>query len=126
MVDKLPQPKGEAKNYTEEELRYIEKRLLEQHKALGEKFNFDPESKDPVELINLSKNLGRSQDPTANLYIRKNPLITTTLSVNTWIWEKEQSHRLFNFSEGYRILPKTERLVGSCKSLCPIVLTEFM
>lgn len=21
----------------------------------------------------------------------------------TWLWEKEQSHRLFNFHEGYRV-----------------------
>ena len=112
-MNKLPQPKGEAKNYTEEELRYIEKQLLEQHKALGEKFNFDPEGNDPVELVKLYKNRGSGQDLTAGLYVRKNPLITTTLTVTTWIWEKEQSHRLFNFSEGYRILPKSERLVGS-------------
>ena len=115
MVNKLPQAKGEAKNYTEEELRYIEKRLIEQHKALGAKFNFDPESNDPVELVKLYKNLGRKQDLTENLYIRKNPLITTLLTIQTWIWEKEQSHRLFNFAEGYRIIPKAERLVGSCK-----------
>ena len=24
--------------------------------------------------------------------------------IETWLWEKEQSHRLFNFHEGYRIL----------------------
>ena len=24
--------------------------------------------------------------------------------VETWLWEKEQSHRLFNFHEGYRVL----------------------
>lgn len=25
------------------------------------------------------------------------------LMVETWVWEKEQSHRLFNFHEGYSI-----------------------
>jgi len=28
--------------------------------------------------------------------------------IETWIWEKEQSHRLFNFQEGYRILKNDE------------------
>ena len=28
--------------------------------------------------------------------------IQTKLMVETWLWEKEQSHRLFNFHEGYR------------------------
>ena len=23
--------------------------------------------------------------------------------IETWLWEKEQSHRLFNFHEGYRV-----------------------
>ena len=43
----------------------------------------------------------------AHLQIKKikKPLITTQLEVKTWIWEKEQSHRLFNFSEGYIELP---------------------
>ena len=26
--------------------------------------------------------------------------------METWLWEKEQSHRLFNFQEGYRIVDK--------------------
>jgi len=28
--------------------------------------------------------------------------IQTKLMIETWLWEKEQSHRLFNFHEGYR------------------------
>ena len=34
--------------------------------------------------------------------------VTTKLMIETWIWEKEQSHRLFNFQEGYRILKNDE------------------
>lgn len=30
--------------------------------------------------------------------------IDTKLLVETWLWEREQSHRLFNFHEGYRKL----------------------
>lgn len=29
-------------------------------------------------------------------------MITTKLGIQTWLWEKEQNHRLFNFHEGYR------------------------
>lgn len=27
--------------------------------------------------------------------------VNTKLMIETWIWEKEQTHRLFNFQEGY-------------------------
>lgn len=36
----------------------------------------------------------------------------------TWVWEKEQSHRLFNFSEGYKVLPRAKEIIGSRKYFC--------
>ena len=30
----------------------------------------------------------------------------TQLLMETWLWEKEQSHRLFNFHDGYRVVDK--------------------
>ena len=47
----------------------------------------------------------------------KKSQIHTHLEVKTWIWEKEASHRLFNFSEGYVELPERKKMVGSCKYL---------
>lgn len=29
-------------------------------------------------------------------------MISSKLTIQTWLWEKEQNHRLFNFQEGYR------------------------
>ena len=29
----------------------------------------------------------------------------TKIECTTWLWEQQKSHRLFNFSEGYRVLP---------------------
>ena len=37
--------------------------------------------------------------------------------MKTWVWEKEASHRLFNFSEGYVELPDKIKMIGSCKCL---------
>lgn len=38
--------------------------------------------------------------------------ITSKLSVTTWLWEKEASHRLFNFHDGYRVLDSPEEITG--------------
>lgn len=38
--------------------------------------------------------------------------IGAKLSVTTWLWEKEASHRLFNFHDGYRVMNKPEELIG--------------
>lgn len=35
------------------------------------------------------------------------------LGIETWLWEKEQSHRLFNFHDDYRILDKLQDVIGS-------------
>ena len=39
--------------------------------------------------------------------------IQVKLMIETWLWEKEQSHRLFNFHEGYRILSDADGPDGS-------------
>jgi hypothetical protein len=39
------------------------------------------------------------------------------LEIETWVWEKEQSHRLFNFHDGYKVLDKKQIVIGSCKTL---------
>lgn len=35
--------------------------------------------------------------------------------MKTWVWDQLKSHRLFNFSEGFRVLPGVKELVGSSK-----------
>ncbi len=35
------------------------------------------------------------------------------LTCEVWLWEKEQSHRLFNFQEGYRVDEQRYQIVGS-------------
>ena len=35
------------------------------------------------------------------------------MAIETWIWEKEQSHRLFNFHDDYKILDKLTDVIGS-------------
>ena len=41
------------------------------------------------------------------------PIIKTKLSLETWLWEKEQNHRLFNFHEGFRIYDESLNIIGS-------------
>ena len=110
MSNKIPSTKGVAKD----------------EKACDSKFNFDPESKDPVELLKLYKNLDSKPVFTEKPNMLKKPLIQTFLMIRTWIWEKEQSHRLFNFHEGYRPIPKLERLVGSCKFIYMFLTTGLI
>ena len=39
--------------------------------------------------------------------------IRRKVMIETWMWEKEQSHRLFNFHEGYKIYdPKKKERVS--------------
>lgn len=45
------------------------------------------------------------------------PLIMQKLSFEVWLWEKEQSHRLFNFQDGYRVDENNYQLIGSSKLL---------
>jgi Golgi nucleoside diphosphatase len=37
--------------------------------------------------------------------------------MEAWLWEKEQSHRLFNFHEGFRIDQNNYEIIGSSKVL---------
>eukprot|EP00347_Sterkiella_histriomuscorum_P015483 403356858 len=39
--------------------------------------------------------------------------ILIKLLAETWLWEKEQSHRLFNFHDGFRIYDQNLEIVGS-------------
>ena len=39
-------------------------------------------------------------------------MINCKLSITTWLWEKEASHRLFNFHDGYRVLGNPAELTG--------------
>jgi len=47
----IPDKKASISKYSEEELKFLERCLIEQHKASTEVFKFDPNSLDPVELI---------------------------------------------------------------------------
>ena len=41
--------------------------------------------------------------------------IDTQLQVKVWVWDKNAGHKLFNFHDGFEILPTGDPIVGSCK-----------
>jgi len=45
--------------------------------------------------------------------------------VETWLWEKEQSHRLFNFHEGYRVLDIPDQLGTDQEILGSNIIKKF-
>lgn len=38
--------------------------------------------------------------------------------MRVWTWDKDVGHKLFNFHEGYTVLPVGKPIVGSCKTTC--------
>jgi len=58
----------------------------------------------------VENKLAPAKKVTNKLYYETVP---TKLQITTWLWQKEQNHRLFNFSEGYKVRDKVETIVGS-------------
>ena len=55
-------------------------------------------------------------------YIKQMKRIENVLQVKVWVWDKDIGHKLFNFHEGYETLPMFPPLIGSRKSIYPLLI----
>ena len=63
-------------------------------------------------LLAINTNDSYINSPEKKFGKKTREMINCKLCITTWLWEKEASHRLFNFHDGYRVLDNPAELTG--------------